>query len=83
MYADDSTLKSSGLSVEDAQASLQETLNSASVWFKNNKLAVNAAKSNVMLIGKKHKITDKIISVTLNNTMLMSMLSHFKANTSK
>ena len=39
-------------------------------WFNNNKFVDNAAKSNVMLVGTKHKqkITDKITPVTLNET---------------
>ena len=55
-YADDATIVCTGNTVEQAQTKLTTCLNSVSNWFNENRLIVNASKSNLLPISTLHKI---------------------------
>ena len=55
MYANDITLFVSWSSINQAQERLQICVNETYTWLNNNKLLVNASKSNTMLIGTKKR----------------------------
>lgn len=50
MYADDSTLNSSGKSVSEIEAKLNADLNQTSTWCNENGMITNIQKTNAMLI---------------------------------
>ena len=56
MYADDTTIWSSGNMCESIQQSLQENLNSANCWFSVNVMRPNAKKTRQILIGTSQKL---------------------------
>ena len=62
MYSDDTTFVSSGTSEIQLQQSMNSTLEIASHWFTENRLQVNARKSNCILIGT-HPRTENISNI--------------------
>jgi hypothetical protein len=70
MYADDTTLYCKARTIGEAERCLQENLTLLSKWLDKNKLIVNAAKSNIVIIGTKTKISDFVLSVSLNDACL-------------
>ena len=70
LYADDALLYNNGSSVEEVQSKLQETLNYATSWYKDNKLAINASKSASILIHSQRKIAEDNLQLTINNELL-------------
>ena len=53
LFADDSSLYASGKSVSEVRTKLQTCLDNISMWYKSNRLKINANKSKVMLIGTR------------------------------
>ena len=74
-YADDTSLSCHSQSINKVQTQLQSNLDICSKWLHDNKLTVNASKSQVMLVGPKCKIQDKHLTVYLNNTELQQSSS--------
>ena len=70
LFADDALLYSSGETVHEVQNNLQATTNSATSWYKNNKLSINASKSTSMLIHSHHKSINSTLSINVNNDKL-------------
>ena len=57
MYADDSTLYTSGISVSNLETILQEDLNRVLEWYYINKMNINAQKTKCMLAGSSHRLS--------------------------
>ena len=53
MYADDTTLSINGKNIFEIEATLNEDLNSVSMWCTNNNMVINPTKTTCMLIGTK------------------------------
>ena len=70
MYADDITIYSANSDLGQAEASLQNAVDSVQSWFKNNKLLLNQKKSHVMLIGTRQRTQEKLLRITVNETTL-------------
>ncbi|KAL9957026.1 hypothetical protein ACROYT_G038609 [Oculina patagonica] len=73
IYADDTTIWSSGNTCEEIQQKLQDTLDSAGKWFKANGMMPNTTKTKQLLIGTAQKVchADKdSLDLFLNNTRL-------------
>ena len=73
IYADDTTIWSSGNTCEEIQLKLQDTLDSAGKWFKANGMMPNTTKTKQLLIGTAQKLShaDKdSLDLLLNNTRL-------------
>ena len=51
MYADDTSLKSSGYTINEVQNKLQHLTDETVSWINKNHLIINTKKSTVMLIG--------------------------------
>lgn len=63
MFADDTTLISSGKNLKDALNIANEDLNSLDVWLRENKLSINTDKTKFIIFknsGAKNKCTDMI-----------------------
>ena len=73
-YADDATIVCTGNTVEQAQTKLTTCLNSVSNWFNENRLIVNASKSNLLPISTLHKIKNihSEIDICMNNVKLQN-----------
>ena len=56
IYADDTTIWSSGNTCEEVQQKLQDTLNSAERWFKANGMVPNTTKTKQLLVGTVPKL---------------------------
>ena len=56
IYADDTTLLSSGHSIDHIQNNLQDSLNNASCWLKLNKMVPNTKKTKHLLIATRQKL---------------------------
>ena len=56
----------------NVQNKLQNSVDAAANWYNNNKLVVNAKKSNTLLVvsDKKPKTDDRELLITLNDTPL-------------
>ena len=57
MYADDSTLYTSDISVINLETILQKDLNRVLEWCYTNKMNLNAQKTKCMLVGSTHKLS--------------------------
>ena len=55
MFADDSTLYTSGHNVDEIQRSLQNNLNAVTTWCEDNRMVLNVAKTKCMLITTKQR----------------------------
>ena len=66
MYADDTSLKSSGYTINEVQNKLQHLTDETVSWLNKNRLIVNTKKSTVMLIGTRQRLHyhDKITITT-------------------
>ena len=56
--------------IDEATVCLQNNLNELSKWLDSNKLVVNASKSQIMLVGSRKYVENKIIKVAIGNTYL-------------
>ena len=67
MYADDTHITYAGSDLHLIQSSLSHNLEKLSKWLVSNRLALNAAKTEFMLIRSKHR------SSTLSDTLKLSI----------
>lgn len=80
MYADDTTLYTSGKTTEEITDNLQIALDNLDVWCKCNGMIINTAKTKVMLITthqKRASLANEALSLTLNSVDL-TMISNDK-----
>ena len=73
MFADDTNLTASGDSVPIVQAAVNSDLENLRKWLIANKLSLNVAKTEFMLIGSKSmikKISDPQPNVFINNKQI-------------
>ena len=50
-YADDSSLENHSDNIQTLNSKMQASLDHAAIWLRQNRLVVNASKSNVSLLG--------------------------------
>ena len=76
MYADDTSLKSSGYTINEAQNKLQHLTDETVSWLNKNRLIVNTKKSTVMLIGTRQRLHyhDKI-TITIGDDIIKQCYS--------
>jgi exonuclease III len=77
IYADDITLYFSSTLLKDAEDKLQSDLDQVIRWFTQNKLLVNAKKSNCMIISSNVNVNTQSLTVTINDTPL-DQVNNFK-----
>ena len=65
LYADDSTLYKSGISITEIQHNQHNSLETMLAWCTINNMLVNPNKTKCMLIGSKHKLNS--INLELKN----------------
>ena len=70
IFADDTTIYTSGPSPAEAQQSLITDLSKVHKWYCQNKLTMNIEKSGVMAIGSERKIGNEQLHVTVNDRPL-------------
>ena len=58
MYADDTGLNATGLSVSEIETSLNKDLSRFCLWIHANKLSINAVKSKFMLIASPRSVSE-------------------------
>ena len=75
IFADDVAIYTSCKTVEDAESQLQICINEIDRWYKNNRLKINADKTNVMVISSRAKGIHKELNVKLNDTKLKQVNS--------
>ena len=70
LFADDTNLTTSGISVEVVQSRLNEDMEKVHRWLLANKLTLNIKKTEYMLIGSRHRLKDIQIDpkITLGDT---------------
>ena len=76
MFADDSTLHTSGPNIEEIQLSLQTDLNVITTWCTDNKVVINTSKTMTMLITtqqRRHHLQNDQLSITLNELNLQQV----------
>ena len=79
MFADDSTLYTSGHNVDDIQHSLQTNLNTVTACCEDNRMVINTAKTKCMLITTKqrrHHLRNNQLAITLNDQQLQQVKQH-------
>ena len=57
IYADDTIIYTTGNDISSVNSKLQACVEKASNWYDENKLVVNASKSNVMIVGTPHMVS--------------------------
>ena len=73
MYADDTSLKSHGLSILDVSEKLQNDCRLNEIWLRNNRMVVNTSKSKSMAIcsyKKRASLESDIIQLNFEGTEL-------------
>ena len=73
LFADDTTLLYSHLNIQNEINRINEELKEVNNWFKANKLSVNASKTNYVILGIPHMVSDMDelnVNVILDNTTL-------------
>ena len=73
LFADDTNLTASGDSIHDVQAAVNSDLENLSKWLVANKLSLNVAKTEFILIGTKQmikKISDPHPNVHIENEQI-------------
>ena len=79
MFADDSTLYTSCHNDGEIQRSLQNNLNAVTTWCEDNRMVLNVAKTNCMLITTKqrrHHLRNNQLAITLNDQDLQQVTQH-------
>ena len=76
LYADDSTLYTSGSESLEVQTNLQSSLNSVLDWCASNNMLVNRNKTTCMLIGPKNKSASFMLDLRINNVPIENVESH-------
>ena len=79
MFADDSTLYTSGHNVDEIQHRLQTNLNAVTTWCADNRMVHNTAKTKCMLITTKqrrHHLQNNQLAITLNDQELQQVKQH-------
>ena len=73
LFADDTNLTTSGISVEVVQSRLNEDMEKVHRWLLANKLTLNIKKTEYMLIGSRQRLKDIQIDpkITLGDTQLI------------
>ena len=80
LYADDTAIFYAGKNIDGINQRLNQDMECISQWLCNNRLCLNASKSNRMLIGsiqRLSRIGDHNINVFVNNVRL-EQVSHVK-----
>ena len=76
MFADDSTLHTSGANIEEIQLSLQTDLNVITTWCTDNEMVINTSNTKTMLITTKqrrHHLQNDRLNITLNELNLQQV----------
>ena len=58
LFADDTTILYSHPNIDNQINCINEELKEVSNWFKANKLSVNASKTNYMILGTPHMVSN-------------------------
>ncbi len=76
MFADDASLYTIVTNFKQVNDNFQNNVTNVQEWYTNNKLAVNAPKTKVMLVTNKNAPTnDQKLSITLNGHTLEQVKS--------
>jgi len=75
LYADDSTLHTSGRDIQSVQSDLQSCLDRINYWCKINNMSINPVKTKCMLISSKHRLKRQ-------STLSLEIDSHYIDNVS-
>jgi len=59
LYADDAAMLLADTNLKHLQRKINNELSTLNEWFISNKLTLNLTKTNYMLVGNKHKLTEK------------------------
>lgn len=75
MYADDTTLSINGKNIFEIEATLNEDLNSVSIWCTNNNMVINPTKTTCMLIGTKQRkaMMEKEFNIYISNENIQNV----------
>lgn len=78
LFADDTTLHTSGKSVNDVTKSLQKSLGEVSTWCKHNKMIISIPKTKSMLITtrQKHQKNLPPLQLLLDNNPIEQVKEH-------
>lgn len=79
MFADDTNLTISGVSMEEVESAMNDDLDRVKSWLKANRLSLNVAKTEFLLIGSNYKLNnlDKQPSIKIEASNI-KQVSHSK-----
>ena len=77
MYADDVSLYVTGKTTKEVKEGLQGIINDVYKWYIANKLSINIAKSNTMLVGTKQNVSksQEVLNACINDEQLEQVSS--------
>ena len=76
LFADDSTLISSGSNAQELSVSLKTDVTSVSRWSNHNKMSLNSKKTKIIKIYSQPKFPDlNSITIEVNNNNIMEITS--------
>ena len=78
MFADDTNLTAIGETIADVEAVMNSELVNLKEWLTTNKLSLNVAKTEFMIIGSKHmlhKTQDTEINIKIDDRKIKQVFS--------
>ena len=78
LFADDSSLDTSGKTVKEIEATLQKSLNEVSGWCKNNLMCLRPEKKNCVVIAtrQKHQRSPLRLKLDINSKIVVQVKEH-------
>ena len=82
MYADDTSITIPGENSHEPQTAMQGELSALNLWLKVNKLSLNVAKSEFMIVGSRQKLDAEADNHCLNLNIegkIIKRVNHVKS----
>ena len=79
MFADDTNLTLSAKTLTELKLALTPELNNLSCWLKANKLSLNVAKTELMIIGSRQSLSADV-EIRIDDQIIKSWVDHTKSS---
>ena len=81
MFADDTNLTLSAKTLTELKLALTPELNNLSCWLKANKLSLNVAKTELMIIGSRQRLSAQCddVEIRIDDPQIIKRVDHTKS----
>ena len=78
MFADDTNLTLSAKTLTEFKLALTPELNNLSCWLKANRLSLNVAKTELMIIGSRQRLLSNVTTIKIDD-QIIKIVDHTKS----